>query len=158
MHVTAYDEHSEEIDRLTAAILTPELGAALKKKLGDELNPIWEAAVDAVLEGAADSVSAVAASRAAKFLEAVLAGDPDAAARLFGLTGFTGRRVPAEPPVIHGRVFESAPIELRRQLVEAHAELLRDARIADLENLPEGARAQIARLQRDQDRRRNEFA
>lgn len=153
MYVTAYDQHTDEIERLTAAILTPELGAALKKALEDALSPIWEAAVDQVLEGAAESVSRVAAERAKGFLEKVLAGDAEAAANLFGLTGFTGRRKPAEPPVIHGKIFEAEPIKLRRQLVEAHADLLRDARIEDLENLLDGARKQIARLQADEDRR-----
>jgi predicted house-cleaning noncanonical NTP pyrophosphatase (MazG superfamily) len=150
-YVTAYDEHTEEIEALAAKILTPELAAALKKKLSDELTPIWEAAVDEVIEGAAESVSRVAADRAKRFLESVLKGDAKAAENLFGLSGFNGRSEPGrglpDRPVIHGKVFESDPIELRRKLVEAHADLLRDARIADLEDLLEGARRQVAEYQ-----------
>lgn len=151
LYVTAYDEHADEIEHLAAAILTPELAAALKKKLSDELSPIWEAAVDEVIEGAAESVNRVAADRAKKFLEAVLAGKPDAAANLFGLTGFDGRSI--ERPVIHGKIFEADPVKLRRELVEAHADLLRDARITDLENLLEQARKQVESYQKEEQRR-----
>jgi len=152
MFITAYDEHTDEIEALAAKILTPELAAALKKKLSDELTPVWEAAVDEVLAGAHESVSQVAAERAKRFLEAVLKGEADAAENLFGLKGFDGRKV--FHPVIHGRIFESEPIKLRRELVEAHADLLRDARIADLEALLEGARAQVAGYQKSESERR----
>jgi hypothetical protein len=151
LYVSPFDEHSEEIEVLTAKILTPGVAAALKKKLDDELTPIWEAAVDAVIEGAAESVSRVAADRATRYLNAVLAGDEKAAHELFGLTGFDGRR--AERPVIHGKIFEADPVKLRRQLVEAHPDLLKDARIADLEILLEEARKQVADLQRREDQR-----
>jgi hypothetical protein len=156
MYVTAYDEHADEIQALAAKILTPELAAALKKRLSDELTPIWEAAVDEVIEGAAESVSRVAADRARRFLEAVLKGDTAAAEDLFGLRGFNGRSEPGRrqrDSVIHGSIFESDPIKLRRELVEAHADLLRDARIADLEDLLEGARMQVAEYQKREGQR-----
>lgn len=151
LHVSAYDEHTDEIEALTAKILTPEVAANLKKTLDDELAPIWEAAVDAVIEGAAESVSRVAADRATRYLNAVLAGDEKAAHELFGLTGFDGRKT--ELPVIHGAIFEAKPVELRRKLVEAHADLLKDARITDLEILLEAARRQVAEMQRREDER-----
>lgn len=37
-------------------------------------------------------------------------------------------------PVIHGRLFEQGGIELRKKLVEQHAELLKSERILDLED------------------------
>lgn len=152
MYVTAYDEHEEAIQKVVDKILTPELVAALKKKLDNELNSVWEFAVDEIVAGSPGAVSWIAADRAKKFLEAVLAGDEKAANNLFGLYGFDGRKV--ERPVIHGRVFEAKPIELRRLLVEAHPELLRNARIADLEALLEGARQQVISLEADLNRRR----
>lgn len=152
MHVTAYDEHEGEIEKTVNKVLTPELLAALKKKLNDELTPLFELAVNEIVEWSPDSVSRIAAERAKKFLEAVLAGDEKAANNLFGLYGFDGRKV--ERPVIHGSLFEAKPIELRRLLVEAHPELLRNARIADLEALLEGARQQVISLEADLNRRR----
>lgn len=160
MLVTSYDDMSEELDKITARILTSEVMDALKKKLSQELNPIWENAVNEVVEGASESVSYIASSRAEKFLEAVLAGDADAAKNLFGLTGFTGRErdrnsrgLSGPGPVIHGQIFESEPIKLRRQIVEAHADLLRNARIDDLEDQVEAMRTQIERLQKEIDTR-----
>lgn len=153
MHITAYDDHADECKRIANKILTPELLATLKKRLDDELSPLLENAVTAIEEESGDIVSNVAARRAEKFLEAVLAGDENAALNLFGLSGFNGRRT--ERPVIHGRIFESSPVKLRRQLVEAHADLLRDARIADLEALLEGARRQIVDLEERLDYTRN---
>lgn len=160
MLITSYDELSEDLDETTARILTPELTDALKKKLSQELNPIWENAVNEVLEGASESVSRVASDRAKKFLEAVLAGDANAAKNLFGLSGFTGRErdrnnrgLSGLGPVFHGEIFESEPIKLRRQLVETHADLLRNARIDDLEDQVEAMRAQIAKLQKEIDTR-----
>ncbi len=153
LHVTSIDEHEAEIEALVAKILTPELTARLKKKLNDELSPLWEYAVDEIVEGAADSVSRISADRAKKFLEAVLAGDVDAARNLFGLTGFDGRG--KDHPVIHGKIFEADPIKLRRQLVEAHPDLLRDARIADLESSLAAATLQVADLEQSLYRRRH---
>lgn len=150
MYVTAFDEHEAACQEAVDKILTPELVAALKKKLNDELTPLWENAVDEIVEGAAESVSRVAAARARKFLEAVLAGDSKAADNLFGLSGFDGRK--SERPVIHGRIFEAEPIKLRRELVEAHADLLMNARIADLEALLEGARKQVVALDAELER------
>ena len=45
---------------------------------------------------------------------------------------YTGRD--RDHPVIHGRLFETGAIELRKQIVEAHAELLKNERILDLED------------------------
>ena len=152
MYVTQYDEHEDDVQAAVSRILTPDLVANLKKDLGRTFDSLWDAAVNEIVDGAADAVSRIAAERAKKFLEAVLAGDVKAAENLFGLDGFDGRK--AERPVMpHGRIFEADPIKLRRQLVEAHADLLRDARIVDLEALLEVARKQVVELEGRLDRR-----
>lgn len=45
---------------------------------------------------------------------------------------YTGRD--RDHPVIHGKLFETGAVELRKQAVEAHAELLKNERILDLED------------------------
>jgi len=54
--------------------------------------------------------------------------------------------------VIHGKLFESGPLELRRLMAEAHPELIRNERIADLEKLVDDLTAQVNKLQADNDR------
>lgn len=47
-------------------------------------------------------------------------------------TGYTGRD--RKHSVIHFKLFETGPLELRKQIVEAHADILKDQRILDLED------------------------
>lgn len=51
--------------------------------------------------------------------------------------------------VIHGKLFEATPLELRRLMAEAHPELIRNERIADLEKLVEDLTAQVNKLDAD---------
>lgn len=74
-------------------------------------------------------------------IEAVLAGNEQEFLRwLSADRGYTGRSDGYNPgdrelhSVIHGRLFETGPIELRKKIVDTHAELLKDHRILDLED------------------------
>ena len=51
--------------------------------------------------------------------------------------------------VIHGSIFESSAVALRRKLVEAHSETLKDERMKDLESIIEGLRLQIVKLEKE---------
>ena len=109
-------------------------------------------------------ISQTAAHRAERFLERVLAGDDDAAMALLGDKSGSSRYMLNGPDkgkpwanIIHGRLFESGGIALRRQIVEAHADLLKNERIADLESVVEGLTAQVreAEVQLELCRKRN---
>lgn len=54
--------------------------------------------------------------------------------------------------VIHGKLFETGPLELRRLMAEAHPDLIRNERMADLEKLVTDLTAQVNKLQADNDR------
>ena len=72
---------------------------------------------------------------------------------------YTGRG--KEHPVIHGALFETGCIELRKKIVDAHAELLKSERIMDLEDQVRSLVLQVNKLEadnRDLRRRQSEVA
>lgn len=67
-------------------------------------------------------------------IEAMLSGNEERFRSYLHCTknGWTGRG--GKHSVIHGKLFETGAIELRKQIVNAHAETLKDERILDLED------------------------
>lgn len=106
-------------------------------------------------ESANEYISQIAARRAETFLERVLNGDEDAAIRLLGDKAGSSRYrqlgCDTGKPwahLIHGNLFETSGIRLRRKIVEAHVDLLRSERIADLESIVDGLTEQVKDLTR----------
>lgn len=103
-------------------------------------------------------VSQVAAERAEKFLVRVLQGDAKAAEALFGAGDVSRYRQSGtdigEPwaRLIYGELSETESMTLRRQIVEAHRDLITSERIADLESIVAGLTAQIGRLEAELNR------
>ncbi len=130
-----------------------------RKRLKGEIEEIVNSEFDRLAEYAGHFLSETAADRAARFLERVLNGDEDAITSLIGadhgsryhVIGYESGKPWAS--VIHGRIFETNAMTLRRRIVEAHAELLSNERIKDLESVVDGLQQQIAKLQTDLDRR-----
>ena len=129
------------------------LAEGYRKAITGELEQIICAEFDRLEEYAGEHISQVAADRAERFLEKVLSGDEDAARQLLGLSGYDGRyntvgynAGEAVSHLIHGRLFEAGPVELRKRIVEAHADLLKDERVKDLEATVEGLTKQVRDL------------
>lgn len=93
-------------------------------------------------------------------MEAMLQGNEDQMRRYLSCdkrgpdgqyTCFTGRTdgvnygAPRDPahPVIHGRLFETGAIELRKRVAQANEALIRDERIRDLEDQVKSLVAQV---------------
>lgn len=132
----------------------------LSKNRRDQVKKVVEEIVDdqftRLEEYANEHISQVAARRAEKFLELVLSGDKDAAMALLGddIGGSRYRDMTGDPwaKLIHGRLFESSGVALRRKIVEAHSDLLCHERIKDLESIVEGLTLQVKTLTADNDR------
>lgn len=92
-----------------------------------------------VRDNMAGNLAHTVAHCAEKAIEAVLEGDEDQFRRWLyaDMRGYTGREKAGE--VIHGKLFESSAIALRRKLVDAYSEIIKCERIKDLE-------AQVAAL------------
>ena len=154
MHISDVHDYSEEKPEIVKAFLDDRSRKQLKKEVGE----IIDEEFDRLEEYANDSISDTAAGRAEAFVERVLEGDDDAARVLFVSRSDryrTGGYDNGKPwaHLIHGRLFETRGIQLRRKIVEAHADLIRNERIADLESIIEGLEIQI----REQDARISEL-
>jgi len=142
------DEHSK--------ITQPFLDQVQRKKLAQELADIVDDEFTRLQEYANSYISDLAAQRAEDFLEKVFQGDADAVMALLGDRTGGGRirlgGCDAGTPwasLIHGKLFETNVVKLRRQLVETHADLITSERIADLEATVEGLSQQIRKLEYD---------
>lgn len=135
------------------------LSQPTKKELKKTIEGIIDEEFNRLEDYAHDHISQVAADRAERFLERVLKGDEDAAEALLGDKNGWGRhRMQDGTPwaqLIHGRIFESGSLELRRKIVEAHADLIRNERIKDLESIVEGLTAQIKKQDNEIERMRD---
>jgi len=130
------------------------LSQGSRKKIQDAIKEIVSEEFDRLEDYAGDHITQVAAHRAERFLERVLKGDENAAMALLGDkdggSRYRGTGWDAEKPwahLIHGELFTTETVKLRKQIVEAHPELLRSERIKDLESQVEGLSQQVRELE-----------
>ncbi len=130
-----------------------------RKHIKSEIEQLVDEEFDRLEEYSDKFLSQIAANRAEKFLEQVLKGDDDAAMALLGnkLGGDRYRISGCDEgkpwaSLIHGRLFETGGIALRKAIVESHPELLQNERILDLESIVDGLSAQIRQLEKERDR------
>jgi hypothetical protein len=143
-----------DYDPPETAVVKAFLSEGRKKDIQDAVDRIVDEEFERLDEYAEEHISQTAARRAEKFLERVLTGDDDAAMSLLGETANGRHRTVGSESapwaqLIHGTLFETGGIRLRRQIVEAHADLIRNERIADLESVVEGLTKQIHALTRN---------
>jgi hypothetical protein len=143
-----------EDDIVSEKVAQEFLSQGRKKEITSAIESIISDEFYNLEEYASSHISDVAKTRAEAFLKRVLQGDKDAAAALFGAgdehryrqLGYDKGKPWAN--LIHGSLFETEQMKLRRDLVEAHVDLLRDERIRDLESTVEGLTQQIRSLEK----------
>jgi hypothetical protein len=155
MHISDVHDYSPE----PAKVVQEFIDQNRKKQIKGVIEELINDEFDRLQEYANEYISHVAADRAEKFLERVLKGDEEAAKQLIGDGGrYRSSGYDQGKPwasLIHGRLFETDGIKLRRQVAEAHADLIRNERIADLESIVEGLSNQIREIERDLERCRS---
>ena len=124
-----------------------------KEKIKRELQELMDDELYNLEDYAATHISETAMDMAKRFIEKVLDGDETAAICLFDC-GRSSRYKSmgydeGEPwcSLIHGSLFETSAIKLRRKLVETHKDLLMDERIKDLESIEKGLTLQVQNLE-----------
>jgi hypothetical protein len=122
----------------------------IRKQVRDVVSEIDEWLTYSAQENLASNLSFFVQDMAEKSVEALLAGD-DAQMRrhLTCRQGYWNGRE-KEHSVIHGRLFEAHCFVLRKQIVDAHADMLKSERILDLES-------QVSSLVEQNNRQRNEI-
>lgn len=125
-----------------------------KKSIKDFICELINGEYDALSDYAEESISGAASDRAKRFLIAVFRGDEEPLKQLLSMDEGSRRKSfgidKGEPwsCVIHGSIFETEGVSIRRKIVEAHRDLFESERIKDLEATVEGLRAQIVKLER----------
>lgn len=150
-YIPAVHDVTDEACTEKATELIPDRN---RQKIRDEIADLVELEFDRLESDADYFLTQTAARRAEAFLEKVLEGDDDAAKELLGGKNDRYRDSgykKGEPwcSLIHGRLFETGGIALRRQIVEANADLIRNERIADLESIVDGLTQQIQKAERE---------
>lgn len=151
-YVQTTDDQDDRLNADVARLLTERTVSGLKKAINDALYPVWDNAIEALRSDTESNYHNVVIENTRKLLSDVLSGNNDAARTLFACDGYDSSRYHT---LIHGHISEPSDVKLRRQLVEAHADLLIDERIKDLNALVENLRKDIAQLENENHRLRN---
>lgn len=150
------DDHGKYIDEPTVAeAVKVQLTDGHRKALVDAISSLMEDEFERLREYAEDNLVSIAARRAENFLERVLEGDESAMKALINDSRGTRVREGDGRPwasVINGKIFMTSAMKLRKQIVNAHTDLIRTAYIADMESINEGLHKQIAEMQRRYER------
>lgn len=149
---TADEPHGWEIRwKLSDAIeagMTEEVMGRVKKKFRDVMDDLESDLDYGLKERLSSNLSDFICSSAESAIRQLLAGNEERMRSYLSAKDgcYTGRD--RDHSVIHGKLFETGPLELRKQIVEAHAELLKSERILDLESQVASLVQQVNKLER----------
>lgn len=114
-------------------------------------------------EAMPETLSAAVHSAAEKAIEAVLTGNEGELRRWLSCDSgcYNGRSdgyhvgrargIEEMHPIIHGKLFETGAVALRKQIVDAHPDVLKNERILDLEDQLASVVAQFNKLKAERD-------
>lgn len=148
--VTAF---GDAIHDVLMALPESERFKKVKQSLVDEL---WDELQYGLIDRMSGAVEGFVRDMATRTVDAIIRGNEAEVRRYLKLDGWTGRHddkpawgaredVASAHPVIHGRLHENHAIQLRREIAQAHADLIRNERIADLESIVASLEAQVAK-------------
>lgn len=151
-----YDECNKIGDALAEAIEATANDAKIKKAVTSFVNEIGDEIEYRVVGQMAEALQDFVGRMVDRTIEAMLQGNETEVRRYLNLDGWTGREYAEKPgSVIHGQLHEPHTITLRRRLCEAHPELLRNERIADLEAQVTGLLAEVNKKNSELERLRD---
>lgn len=143
------NELRSQIEAAIDGALTEEALAGMRAKISNAMSDLQSDFEYHLKSDVAYNLARHVEDMAHRAIKAMLEGD-DATMRqhLHCKEGcYTGRD--RDHPVIHGKLFETGAIELRKLVVNAHAELLKNERILDLEDQVKSLVLQVRKLEAD---------
>lgn len=145
------------LERAIQSALTDEALAAARKKVADIAADLESSFQDGIQSNIAYNLTHWVERMAENAINAILNGDDESMRNYLSCRegGYNGRG--REHQVIHGKLFEPGAIELRRRIVDAHADLLKNERILDLEDQVKSLVAQVNKAQAATEQLRQEF-
>ena len=165
------DMHKDIADKLSDVLkagIGDEAMAAIKKQTDQILYDIETDLDYRLKDELAPNLVSFVAEMAKRTVEAILQGNQSQMERYLGCERghWTGRSDSPEymrkrdisewHPVIHGKLFEHGAVALRKQIVEAHRDLIASQRILDLEDQVRALVAQNNKQTDEIERLRNE--
>lgn len=143
----------EEFNKIIEETINDNTKEKIRKKLDDILCFIEDDINYDLISRLRYNLSSYVIDMAEKAVEALISGDEELLKRYLSCEGYgyTGREHRHE--VIHGRLFETGAIALRKKIIDAYPELLKNERILDLESQIKSLTEQVIKEQR----RANEF-
>lgn len=167
------DIHTEIADGLRKSLeagLSESAVKALAKKVDDITCFIEDDIMYRLKDDMAPNLVSFVEEMARKTVECLLEGNADQMRRYLSCEkrdndgqyiGWTGRFNPGgygarqhiadQHPVIHGELFEQGCVRLRRDIVNAHADLLKNERILDLEDQIRSLVEQVNKAKREKE-------
>lgn len=158
MTLPTHEALKAEIEAALAAGITDESLEKFRKTITDATEEIEDALLWSVKDNLAATLSSYVVEYAQRSVEALLAGNAAEMDRYLHCDkrGFNGRSdgygTGDHHPIIHGTLFEQGPVALRKQIVEAHRDLLVNERILDLEDQVRSLVAQVNKAHTERDR------
>lgn len=152
MMATADEPHGWEIRwKLSDAIeagMTDAVMDRVKNKFRDAMDDLESDLDYGLKERLSTNLADFICTSAENAVKALLEGNEERMrAYLSAQDGrYTGRD--RDHPVIHGELFETGALELRKKIVEAHADLLKNERILDLEDQVRSLVEQVNKVER----------
>jgi|GEM_PF-2821263 len=133
---------------------------AFKKAKSNLLDELWQDMEYGVIDRMSETIEGFVRGMAGRVVEEILEGRDDQMRRYLGLDGYTGRHeenpawgrkkdVSEAHPVIHGKLFETGAIDLRKKMAQAHADLIQNERITDLEDQVASLVSQVNKKDRE---------
>jgi hypothetical protein len=127
---------------------------AFKKAKANMLDAIWEDIEYSVIDRMSETIAGFVRNMANRVVEEILEGREGQMKRYLKLDGYIGRHeenpafgpkrdISEAHPVIHGSLHENSCIAIRRKMAQAHADLIQNERIKDLEDQVASLVAQV---------------
>ena len=138
-----------ELERVLQSALTDEMVAKASKKFKDACADVECELEYSIQSDLSYNLASWTHRMFEQAVEAMLKGDEESMRRCLHCKEVDDSGRDQNHPVIYGKLFETGAIELRKEIVDAHAELLKSERILDLEDQVKSLVAQVNRLESD---------
>lgn len=139
----------KQLEGILDKAFTDEALKSAQKKIDDISCSLQDDLEYRIKDEMAHNLSRWVEDMAEKTVKAILDGNQNEMIRYLSCDKryYTGRD--REHSVIHGKLFEAGAIELRRKLAQAHADLIQNERILDLESQVASLVAQLNKKERE---------
>ena len=157
--MSSSEDVEKELDEFTGALTNSVLkitdDEGYKKAKSKMLDDIWESIQYQVIDNMAETLQDLVLRMSSSVVTEMLEGREDQMIRYLHLDQYTGRD--RDHCVIRGTLFEPGPIELRKKIAKAHADLISNERIKDLESQVTSLVEEISKRDAELDRQRGVY-